>query len=199
MSKRGRDIMTTCDPSARAHDTQFTQHPQSSRRRRTHSTASTRSTPSRKRSPSPMVTFTAHPLSPDAKGVKNITRTVIRTLEGLGHLDSTDMCERDDDYDSEQYDQREVEAVLNANVTAKHGETPGAPVVVMNGRLTGSATGKHLTLKLAGNKKIDWEIPRKVLHSSIGVFSFSLCPSISNFTSQFVCRLLYIVSLCVRR
>ena len=161
--------MTARDPVVYAHDPQSTQSSQPSRRRRTPSTASIRSTPSSKRSPSPIVTFTAHPLSPE-KGVKNITRKVIRTLEGLGHLESIDMGEQDDDYDSEQYDQREVEAVLNVNGTAKHGESPEAPVVVvMNSRLNGSIPGNHVALKLVEqNKKIDWEIPRKVLHSSIG-------------------------------
>jgi diacylglycerol kinase (CTP) len=165
--------MTARDPGVYAHDLQFTQ-PSQPRRRRTQSTASNRSTPSSKRSPSPLVTFTARPLSPDAKGVKNITRKVIKTLEGLGHLDSSDMGEQDDDYDSEQYDQREVEAVLNVNGAAKHGETPEGPVVVMNGRLNGSVSGKHVALKPVEQiNKIDWEIPRKVLHSSIGVFRLS--------------------------
>jgi diacylglycerol kinase (CTP) len=144
---------------------------QPSRRRRAQSTASTRSTPSSKRSPSPIVTFTARPLSPEAKGVKNITRKVIETLEGLGHFDSTDMGEQDGDYDSEQYDQREVEAVLNVNGGAKRAEAPKAPVVVvMNGRLNRSATGNHVPFKPMDQiKKIDWEIPRKALHSSIGM------------------------------
>lgn len=161
--------MTARDSVVSAHDHQFSQPPQLPRRRRTHSTASTRSTPSSKRSPSPIVTFSATPLSSDPKGVKNITRKVIRTLEGLGHLDSTDMGELDDNYDSEQYDQREVEAVLTVNGAAKRGETPDAPVVVvMNGRLNNSVAGKPVTLKPV--EKIDWEIPRKVLHSSIGAF-----------------------------
>ncbi|KAF8230550.1 hypothetical protein L208DRAFT_1281361 [Tricholoma matsutake] len=165
--------MTARDSVVSAHDHQFSQPPQLPRRRRTHSTASTRSTPSSKRSPSPIVTFSATPLSSDPKGVKNITRKVIRTLEGLGHLDSTDMGELDDNYDSEQYDQREVEAVLTVNGAAKRGETPDAPVVVvMNGRLNNSVAGKPVTLKPV--EKIDWEIPRKVLHSSIGFFTLYL-------------------------
>lgn len=80
------------------------------------------------------------------------------------------MGEHDNNHDSEQYDQREVEAVLNVNGAAKRGETPEAPaLVVMSGRLNGSIPGKHVALKpVEQNKKIDWEIPRKILHSSIG-------------------------------
>ena len=191
---RTDDIMIARDPAVHAHD-----HPtQPARRRRTHSTASTRSTPSNKRSPSPRITFTARPLSPDTKGVKNITRKVIKTLEGLGHLDSTDMDEQDDDYDSEQYDQREVEAVLNVHGSAKLGETPEAPVVlVVNGRPNGSVTG---VLKSAEqSKKVDWEIPRKALHSSIGTFSLRLLHTFKSHLYLFAYRFLYIVPLCIQR
>ncbi|KAG6840278.1 hypothetical protein C0991_007766 [Blastosporella zonata] len=94
---------------------------------------------STKRSPSPIVAFSPTPLSPDAKGVKNITRKVIKTLEGLGHLDTTDMEEQEGESDEkcDISDATEVEASLN----------PPA---------------------LHQPKKIDWEIPRKLLHSSIG-------------------------------
>jgi diacylglycerol kinase (CTP) len=191
--------MTPRDPVVYAHDLPSTQSKRPSRHRRAQSTASTRSTPSSKRSPSPMITFTARPLSPEAKGVKNITRKVIETLEGLGHLDSTDMGEQDDDYDSEQYDQREVELVLNASASAKRAEAPQAPVVVvMNGRLNGSAAANHVSFKPVEQiKKIDWEIPRKALHSSIGVLLLAV-RSTSTFAYNHIQVSLRCTSTCTK-
>ncbi|KAG6874856.1 hypothetical protein C0992_006233 [Termitomyces sp. T32_za158] len=116
------------------------------RRHRSRSSVSSRSLSS-KRSPSPIIAFSPTPISPDSKGVKNITRKVIKTLEGLGHLDSTDMDEQE--YESDEKcdisEATEVEAVLNG--AARPREMPGGDVA---------------------SKKTDWEIPRKLLHSSIG-------------------------------
>ncbi|KAJ7226831.1 hypothetical protein GGX14DRAFT_627191 [Mycena pura] len=75
-------------------------------------------------------------------GVKGITRKVIRTLEGLGHLDPPSEAEADDEMD----DETEVAAALRAD----------------------RRQGKLRALsEAAPQKKIDWEIPRKVFHSSI--------------------------------
>ncbi|KAJ6632214.1 hypothetical protein B0H10DRAFT_2206607 [Mycena sp. CBHHK59/15] len=85
-------------------------------------------------------------------GVKGITRKVIRTLEGLGHL-----VEADDDEDDEE----EVERVLaDARRAGKQRAAVEPP---------------------AEKKKVDWEVPRKVFHSSIGFITLSLylTPSIS--------------------
>ncbi|KAG6915025.1 hypothetical protein DXG01_013883 [Tephrocybe rancida] len=140
--------MTTLEPVLlQSHDRQHTSP--TPRRRRSQSSNSSRSLSS-KRSPSPIIAFSPTPLSPDAKGVKNITRKVIKTLEGLGHLDSTDMeeqeCESDEKCDISEAS--EVEAALNG--VALHRET-------QNGSTAPTQP-----------KKIDWEIPRKLLHSSIG-------------------------------
>ncbi|KAF5384377.1 hypothetical protein D9615_003139 [Tricholomella constricta] len=136
----------------------------SPRRRRSQSSASSRSLSS-KRSPSPIVTFSPTPLSADAKGVKNITRKVIKTLEGLGHLD--DMDEQDCESD-EKCDLSEVEATLNG--AALHSQPSSQSLRQrQNGSAVASPTPSGIELK-----KIDWEIPRKLLHSSIGFFTVYL-------------------------
>lgn len=163
------------------------------RRRRSHSTASStnavhaRSPPPTlsKRSPSPRVSFTATQLSSDTKGVKNITRKVISTLEGLGHLE---MVEQEGEYEEE-----EVERVLNAlvgeGVVGGRRDRKGNGHYV-NGNSKGDGYGPGIADKNevkekdtdiavrlpdggVARKKVDWEIPRKVLHSSIGTFSTS--------------------------
>ncbi|KAJ6530263.1 hypothetical protein B0H19DRAFT_1273920 [Mycena capillaripes] len=88
-----------------------------------------------------------------AVGVKGVTRKVIRTLEGLGHAMEADA-------DDEAEDETEVAAALKAD----------------------RRQGKQRALEGAAEvKKIDWEIPRKVLHSSIGFITLGLylTPSIS--------------------
>ncbi|KAJ7127856.1 hypothetical protein C8R44DRAFT_100021 [Mycena epipterygia] len=78
-------------------------------------------------------------------GVKGITRKVIRTLEGLGHLDPA--MEADDEVD----DEHEV-----ARTLVRAGKQRAPPV------------------DMPAQKKIDWEIPRKVFHSSIGFITLGL-------------------------
>ncbi|KAF7333432.1 hypothetical protein MVEN_02359100 [Mycena venus] len=88
-------------------------------------------------------------------GVKVVTRKVIRTLEGLGHA-----MEDDRDEEAEVVDETEVAAVLRADKRqGKQRAVADKPVV----------------------KKIDWEIPRKVFHSSIGFITLGLylTPSMS--------------------
>ncbi|KNZ81994.1 CTP-dependent diacylglycerol kinase 1 [Termitomyces sp. J132] len=137
-------IMITRDPVLlSSHDFQ---RPSPSGRHRSRSSVSSRSLSS-KRSPSPIISFSPTTISSESKGVKNITRKVIKTLEGLGHLDSTNMEEQE--YESDEKcdigEATEVAAALNG--AALHHEIPETDVVP---------------------KKIDWEIPRKLLHSSIG-------------------------------
>ncbi|KAF8057065.1 hypothetical protein FPV67DRAFT_1658150 [Lyophyllum atratum] len=174
--------MTARDPVLlQVHDSQ--QPSPSPRRRRSHSTASTRSL-STKRSPSPVITFSPTPLSADAKGVKNITRKVIKTLEGLGHLDNTDMDEQDCESDEkcDLNDANEVEATLNgsAGPSSEHlrprqnGSAVRAPPVAAQ---IPSEVGTPATSEV---KKIDFEIPRKLLHSSIGFFTVYLYVSNGN-------------------
>ncbi|KAJ7594089.1 hypothetical protein C8J56DRAFT_820430 [Mycena floridula] len=110
----------------------------------------TRSTTS-KRSPSPRILFKASPLSTD-KGVQNITRKVIRRLEGLGHLDVVDMSEQDDLEEREEVEETLKSLARDLRTPEPNGTAPMNPVV----------------------KKIDWEIPRKTLHSSIGFFTIYL-------------------------
>lgn len=100
------------------------------------------STPS-KRSPSPRLTFT------------HITRTVIKRLEGFGHVDTALMLEEDEE------EEGQVEQSLRPQL-----KQPS----------NGSAT--------APNRKIDWEIPRKLLHSSIGWSRTSIIHSSRSDTPQ---------------
>ncbi|KAJ6454252.1 hypothetical protein C8R47DRAFT_997342, partial [Mycena vitilis] len=94
-----------------------------------------------------------------AAGVKGVTRKVIRTLEGLGHAMEADA---DDEAEDE-----EVAAALKADRRA----------------------GKQRALEDGVEaKKIDWEIPRKVFHSSIGFITLGLylTPSMSPRTVTLV-------------
>lgn len=128
---------------------------------RSRTTASTRS--KAPRSPSPIITFTPTNLPSDAKSVKDITRKVIRTLEGLGHLDNQDMSEPDDTSEAED------DLRISSN-TMSHG----------NCFPKGIPTGLHEKTLQIGRpahdrpKKTDWEIPRKVLHTSIGFLTIYL-------------------------
>ncbi|KAJ7834949.1 hypothetical protein B0H13DRAFT_2426294 [Mycena leptocephala] len=95
-----------------------------------------------------------------AAGVKGVTRKVIRTLEGLGHA----VVETDTDDDPEE---SEVAEALRAD--RRHGKQRATMDGAPNG-VVGEA-----------KKKIDWEIPRKVFHSSIGFITLGLylTPSMS--------------------
>ncbi|KAJ7457403.1 hypothetical protein FB451DRAFT_1564240 [Mycena latifolia] len=105
--------------------------------------------------PAPRRRASASP-SRDA-GVKGITRKVIRTLEGLGH---PALSEADDEAD----DEHEVARALAADAERRAGKQ----------RAIHPSAG-------APQKKIDWEIPRKVFHSSIGFITLGLylTPSMS--------------------
>ncbi|KAG6829756.1 hypothetical protein H0H92_003632 [Tricholoma furcatifolium] len=111
--------------------------------------------PSTKRSPSPIISFSPTPLSGEKKGVKNITRKVIKTLEGLGHLDTSEL-----DMDIVEECDTDSENVPNGNGAIAHAKTP-TQTPTQNGSANGGVVPPP-------RKKIDWEIPRKVLHSSIG-------------------------------
>ncbi|KAJ7797085.1 hypothetical protein B0H14DRAFT_2619320 [Mycena olivaceomarginata] len=91
--------------------------------------------------------------SPSTGSVQVVTRKVIRTLEGLGHA-IEDVA---DDEHHEMEDETEVAAALRAD--KRQGKQRAQPEV----------------------KKIDWEIPRKVFHSSIGFITLGLylTPSIA--------------------
>ena len=135
--------------------------------------SSTTTNGSSPRSPSPIISFHPAPLSPEnTKGVKNITRKVIKRLEGLGHLEMVDVdlavSEEEDEPEEwgsnrvvEGSEEREVEKVLYA---------------------LGREAVKHAKSKKTSGMiaKPDLEIPRKVFHSSIGPFSFSVFLQISN-------------------
>jgi len=134
-----------------------------------------------KRSPSPIISSLS---SENPKGVKNITRKVIKRLEGLGHLEMIEA-----DFSVPELDHRcqvhELETVVSANVVK-----PSSDKHQMNGNGI-THVGK------AKVSKTDFEIPRKLLHSSIGRFA---CPSLSP-TLQIIfklCRFRYTLSLRFR-
>ena len=122
----------------------------SRRRRRSSSSAS-----ATKRSPSPRILLSR---APDSKGgVQNITRKVIRKLEELGgHMEIVEVNESS-----------EEETVVENALT--RGATPELQAngngVAANGAANGDAAKEKAKEAL---KKIDWEIPRKLFHSSIG-------------------------------
>ncbi|KAF9463181.1 hypothetical protein BDZ94DRAFT_1164259 [Collybia nuda] len=171
--------MTVYDSSFNLPHDPPSQTPPVPRRRRALSTASTRSSISvpNKRSPSPRVTFTVAPLSSDAKGVKNITRKVIRTLEGLGHLDSAEMHEQDCESDN-RLDGYQVASTINGSAPhpelsspshrdlRHHNVSTNCPIPTSQISISKSTQSVY--------HKIDWEIPRKILHSSIGFFTVYL-------------------------
>ncbi|KAF8653635.1 hypothetical protein AX16_003787 [Volvariella volvacea WC 439] len=163
-----------------AHDQAETYQP---RRRRSLSTASSISpTPSvSKRSPSPRVAFTASTLGPDGKAVKNITRKVIRRLEELGH--PAEALEMGEVLPEETETEEIVEDGHAPNGTAKETQTNGRA----NGRTDRHANGANghavkapASAGVNNEKKVDWEIPRKLLHSSIGFLTIYLWLSRGN-------------------
>ena len=129
-----------------------------------------------RRSSSPVITFHPAPLSPDnTKGVKNITRKVIKRLEGLGHLEMVDLYlpVSEEDEEPEEWDRNgavkggedtEVEEVLYA-LGREAVKGPQSKEICI-----GNGTTEHKSPK----SKPDLEIPRKMLHASIGPFSSSI-------------------------
>ncbi|KAK7439873.1 Diacylglycerol kinase [Stygiomarasmius scandens] len=119
----------------------------------------------KRRSASPRVSFSSSKLSPEPSGVQNITRKVIRKLEGFGHVDVLEVDENDND-SNEEKDREDSEDM---------GEVANS---LLNGHANGAAATKSSnSVRPNGKKeekKIDWEIPRKVLHSSIGFFTIYL-------------------------
>jgi len=172
---------TDRETATTAHDTNVHQPEQRKPRHRsrpTHSPSLSRSSTnsSRKRSISPVISFHPAPLSPDnTKGVKNITRKVIKRLEGLGHLEMVDLnmtvSEEDEELEEcrtngavEGGEEGEVENVLYALGREAVKSSQSKETRIANGKL------EHKSPK----PKPDLEIPRKVLHSSIGFFTIYL-------------------------
>ncbi|KAJ7733135.1 hypothetical protein B0H16DRAFT_1665107 [Mycena metata] len=105
--------------------------------------------------------------SPARTTQKRISRKVIRTLEELGHgVDSDDEADTRGSGNSNDNEEDEDEGEVAASLRS------GAIRAGKQRELTGGPTEK---------KKIDWEIPRKVFHSSIGFITLGLylTPSIS--------------------
>jgi diacylglycerol kinase (CTP) len=134
-----------------------------------------------KRSPSPIISFHPAPLlTENTKGVKNITRKVIKRLEGLGHLDMVndlDACDEEEEPEvwpsngvAMDVEEREVEKVLYAL---------GRESVLKEIR-----TGNGIAEKHSPKPKPNLEIPRKVLHSSIGLIASSILLILTDFSNK---------------
>ena len=146
------------------------------RSRPTRSSSLSHSSTNSQRSLSPVIAFHPASLSPDnTKGVKNITRKVIKRLEGLGHLEMIDLhlAVSEEDEESEEWgrnaaveggEESEVEKVLYPleREVAKSSQSKETRI--------GNGTTEHNSPK----SKPDLEIPRKVLHASIGLCSSSI-------------------------
>ncbi|KAK6966291.1 hypothetical protein R3P38DRAFT_2591156 [Favolaschia claudopus] len=92
-----------------------------------------------------------------------VTRKVIRTLEGLGHTSMEDDSSNTE-FDDGVTEECEVADVLSADEDALL-----------------RVAGKQRAVEEEKERKIDWEIPRKVFHSSIGFLTLGLylTPSMS--------------------
>ncbi|KAJ7279378.1 hypothetical protein C8J57DRAFT_1712458 [Mycena rebaudengoi] len=129
--------------------------PQAAAAASTATTTATTTKSTKTRRPSPKRRASASPAR-DVAGVKNITRKVVRTLEGLGHQQLLE----------DEVEEGEVERAVvqgdnrNINTAMDKGKARAVEDVI---------------------RKVDWEIPRKVFHSSIGTVHHALCltPSIS--------------------
>ncbi|KAG7095525.1 hypothetical protein E1B28_006263 [Marasmius oreades] len=137
---------------------------------------SQRSTPSVKSSVSPGPTSPPsykrkRSLSSEPRGVQNITRKVIKKLEELsGHSDEIEENESDrsDDKDAEGEEREEVVNELLAESVGTLLENASEVKVVV------------IDSPASASKRVDWEIPRKALHSSIGFFTIYLYISQGN-------------------
>ncbi|KAK2460708.1 hypothetical protein APHAL10511_007178 [Amanita phalloides] len=130
----------------------------------------------RLRSPSPIISFTASPLPNDSKGVKNITQHLIKSLEGLGRFDFVDAQGR-----MLAFDEQPESTLQNGNNIVRRVQSNTPPQRHVNGHAnvgpsatpTGFPNGTARST-IAIPRKVDWEIPRKLLHSSIGFITLYL-------------------------
>ncbi|KAF9269535.1 hypothetical protein L218DRAFT_915725 [Marasmius fiardii PR-910] len=123
-------------------------------------------------SPPPTYKRRRRSLSSEPRGVQNITRKVIKKLEELsGHPDEAE-CEENESDRSEDKDVEgeEREEVVNELLADSVGNVSEIKVVVLGSRSSSPSVPK----------KVDWEIPRKALHSSIGFFTIYLYVSQGN-------------------
>ncbi len=128
------------------------------------------------RSPSPKIAFVSTNFPPrrrskspgQATAVQNITRQVIRRLSSLQHVEVLEMLNENEHDDDELLSGRDTPSTASPPREGSPGiaeEYTNGVGHEINGRVgNGTANGKVQ----ASAKKIDWEIPRKVLHSSIG-------------------------------
>ncbi|KAF8635687.1 hypothetical protein AX15_000312 [Amanita polypyramis BW_CC] len=151
--------------------TPFQSSPSSSRRTRPSQAGSDL----KKRSPSPIISFTASPIRSDAKGVKNITQHVIKSLEGrfdfvdaqgrmVGIDEQVETSLEEEDYNAVQHTQP---SVLRQRHKNGHAKTDG---ITANDIVQTDAAKNTVPQR----QKVDWEIPRKLLHSSIGFVTLYL-------------------------
>ena len=91
--------------------------------------------------------------------MQNITRKVIRKLEELGgHMEIVEVNESSEE-------ETVVENALTRGATPELQANGNGNGIATNGVANGDAAKEKAKEAL---KKIDWEIPRKLFHSSIG-------------------------------
>jgi diacylglycerol kinase (CTP) len=97
---------------------------------------------------------------------------VIKTLEGLTgvHLDM-EILGLEEDNDTERDREKDDDGEPERAVDGVHEEERevAKALLLANGNGVARASNNG-SAKAADKKKIDWEIPRKVLHSSIGTY-----------------------------
>ncbi|KAJ3566192.1 hypothetical protein NP233_g7151 [Leucocoprinus birnbaumii] len=136
------------------------------------------------RSRSPTIVRAKFSSTPPPSGdVQNITRKVIRRLEGLGHLEMVDtyaMGPEDRDNDTDDLPSSNVSEPDDSVLEVEHSlvgdsttfTAPNGHVNHVNGHTNGHSNSNGVEKKQ--KQKVDWEIPRKLLHSSIGFFTLYL-------------------------
>ena len=122
--------------------------------------------------------------SANTKGVKNITRKVIKRLEGLGHLEMVDLTVSEEEEEPEK---------LSRNGAAEDSEVERLLYALGKEAVKGSQAN-GMAKQESTKVKPNLEIPRKVLHASIGLFSSSILV-VSQLT--FLPRFLYFIPLYI--
>ncbi|TFK31657.1 hypothetical protein BDQ12DRAFT_577072, partial [Crucibulum laeve] len=125
---------------------------------------------SSKRSPSPIISFAVEGTQVQ---VQNITRKVIRRLEGMGGHLEREMGEVEEELEvGDEEESVDGSTVDEGSVRGLNGKVNG-----LNGHAHTNGNGKSLSKRETSPghvQKVDWEIPRKLLHSSIGFITLYL-------------------------
>ncbi|KIY49692.1 hypothetical protein FISHEDRAFT_8014, partial [Fistulina hepatica ATCC 64428] len=128
------------------------------------------SIPRTKRSPSPRVSLTVT----TEKGVQSITREMIKRLEQLGggHLDELEIEAKENE--EELWVERALKPGANGSLRGAPDGLATIPTRHVKGAIANGHDVRRRPATPTTSKKVDWEIPRKLLHASIGFFTIYL-------------------------